>query len=66
MRTKLTIVVVVRLPRLMKGKGLTQIFSSLQKLPVPPQAVGVVGILNFVLFLVYFWYSMDYGLIFGP
>ena len=36
-------VVVVRLPRPMERKGATPIFSSLQKLTVPPQAAGVVG-----------------------
>ena len=35
--------VVVRLPRSMDGKRVTQIFSSL---PIPPQADGVVGQLN--------------------
>ena len=38
--------VVVQLPRSIERKGVTQIFSSLQKLPVPPQEAGVVGTFN--------------------
>ena len=40
------IYVVVRLPRPFEGKGVTSIFRSYQKLPVPPQATGVIGTLN--------------------
>ena len=37
----------------MEGKGATPIFSSLQKLPVPPQATGVIGPLYGCAFSLY-------------
>ena len=43
----------VCLPRLMEGKWVTPIFSSYQKLPVPPQAAGVVGSFNCCAFFLY-------------
>ena len=46
-------VVVVRLLRAMERKEVTPIFSSLQKLPVPPQTDGVVGSLNCGAFSLY-------------
>ena len=41
---------VVRLPGPIEGEA-TPNFSSMQKLPVPPQAAGVAGTLNSCVFL---------------